>query len=179
MTADFETELNEFNKLLKPISEHEENLRKLNLGYEDLLRITACSFAQCEVAEAEYDELKILLDEYEKVLTVVRLRSEKNNGELGDELLALFAEQNNQIAKSLISAAKFEKTRQARSAALARHTETYALKKQAIEYWHEHIDPNLSNPKAADVLIKVVPVSHRKLVEYVAEAKRENIPPAS
>lgn len=60
-----------------------------------------------------------------------------------------------------------------------RHAETYELKKQALEHWRTHIDPKLSNPKAADLLIKVVPVSHRKLVEYVAEAKRENIPPAS
>lgn len=67
----------------------------------------------------------------------------------------------------------------ASNAAFARHNETYILKKQAIDYWREHIDPNLSNPKAADLLIKIVPVSHRKLVEYVAEAKRENIRPAS
>lgn len=60
-----------------------------------------------------------------------------------------------------------------------RHAETYELKQQALGYWRAHIDPKLSNPRAADLLIKVVPVSHRKLVEYVAEAKRENIRPAS
>ncbi len=63
--------------------------------------------------------------------------------------------------------------------ALKRHAETYELKEQAKDYWRKHIDPKLSNPKAADILIKVVPVSHRKLVEYVAEAKRENIRSAS
>lgn len=63
--------------------------------------------------------------------------------------------------------------------AIKRHAENYALKQQAIDYWREHINPKLSNPKAADLLIKVVPLSHRKLVEYVAEAKRENIRPAS
>ncbi len=60
-----------------------------------------------------------------------------------------------------------------------RHSETYALKAQAIEHWHKHIDPKLSNPKAADLLAKIVPVGHRKLVEYVAKAKLENIHPAS
>lgn len=60
-----------------------------------------------------------------------------------------------------------------------RHAETYVLKEQAIDYWCKNIDPKLSNPKAADILIKVVPVSHRKLVEYVAEAKRKNILSAS
>lgn len=176
MADDFE---NEFNMLFKPIAEHEENLRKLNLNYDDLLKITACLFQDCEVVEAERDELKILLNDYEKVLNVTRLDFEKNNRGLADALLELFAEQGNQLAKSLIRGAKFEKTRQARNAALFRHAETYALKKQAIEYWHEHIDPNLSNQKAADILLKVVPVSHRKLAEYVAECKRGNIPPAS
>lgn len=59
------------------------------------------------------------------------------------------------------------------------HVETYELKAQAIEYWRAHIDPKLSNPKAADLLIRVVALSHRKLVEYVAEAKRQNIHSAS
>lgn len=67
----------------------------------------------------------------------------------------------------------------ASKAAFVRHKETYILKEQAIDYWREHIDSNLSNPKAADLLIKIVPVSHRKLVEYVAEAKRKNIRLAS
>ena len=74
---------------------------------------------------------------------------------------------------------KSESKHKASVAAKIRHIETYDLKKQAKDYWRKHIDPKLSNPKAADLLIKVVPVSHRKLVEYVAEAKRENIPPAS
>lgn len=72
-----------------------------------------------------------------------------------------------------------ESKRRASFAAKIRHTETYELKKYAIEYWREHIDPKLSNPKAADLLLKVVSVSHRKLVDYVAEAKRENLPTAS
>lgn len=63
-------------------------------------------------------------------------------------------------------------------AAKLRHIETYELKKQAKDYWRKNIDPKLSNPKAADLLSKIVPVSHRTLVKYVAEAKRENIHPA-
>lgn len=59
------------------------------------------------------------------------------------------------------------------------HKDTYELKNQAIEYWRLHIDPELSNPKAADLLLKIVKVSHRKLVEYVAEARRESLPSAS
>ncbi len=67
----------------------------------------------------------------------------------------------------------------ARKNAFKRHKETYELKNQAIEYWRLNIDKNLSNPKAADLLLKIVKVSHRKLVDYVAEAKRKSLPSAS
>ncbi len=72
-----------------------------------------------------------------------------------------------------------ERSHLMKSAAQIRHKETYALKSEAIDYWKRNIDPNLSNDKAAEILTDVVPVSFRKLSEYVAEAKREKIPPAS
>jgi hypothetical protein len=83
------------------------------------------------------------------------------------------------LMKLLAFVIKQESKAKAKFASKVRHIETYELKKQAIDYWRENIDPKLSNPKAADLLMKVVPVSHRKLVDYVAEAKRENIHPAS
>jgi hypothetical protein len=86
---------------------------------------------------------------------------------------------NNFAAKMLIKGADLGKTYQAIKNAEKRHAETYDLKKQAIDYWHSNIDHKLSNQKAADLLIKVVPVSHRKLAEYVAEAKRLILHPAS
>lgn len=45
-----------------------------------------------------------------------------------------------------------------RKNAFKSHKETYELKNQAIEHWRSHIDPKLSNPKAADLLLKVVKV---------------------
>lgn len=66
----------------------------------------------------------------------------------------------------------------AKAKAHKRHAETYELKEQAISHWRTNIDPKLSNPKSADLLMKVVPVSHRKLVEYIAEAKRKKTHPA-
>lgn len=59
-----------------------------------------------------------------------------------------------------------------RSNALKRHAETYQLKREVFEYWSESIDSTLSNEKAAELLKKHFPLSHRKLSEYVAEAKR-------
>lgn len=72
-----------------------------------------------------------------------------------------------------------EKSLLARANAFKRHIETYSLKNQAIDYWCKNIDFKLSNEKAAEILSKIVPVSHRKLSQYVAEAKRKNIHPAS
>lgn len=56
-----------------------------------------------------------------------------------------------------------------------RHAENYALVDEAIRYWREHIDQSLSAAKAADELIRVVPLSHKKLAEVVAaERKRQS-----
>lgn len=52
-----------------------------------------------------------------------------------------------------------------------RHSENYALADDALAYWQEHIDPNLSAQKAATILTGVVPLSHKKLAEIVSEEK--------
>lgn len=53
-----------------------------------------------------------------------------------------------------------------------RHAENYALAAEALAYWQKNIDPQLSAQSAANELLKVVPLSHKKLAEIVAEAKR-------
>ncbi len=53
-----------------------------------------------------------------------------------------------------------------------RHAETYSMKKEVLDYWQEKIDPTLSNERAAKLLGSVFPLSHRKLSQYVAEAKK-------
>lgn len=54
-----------------------------------------------------------------------------------------------------------------------RHAETYALAKEAIEHWRENIPADLSAQKAANELVKVVPLSHKKLAEYVSAEKKK------
>jgi hypothetical protein len=54
-----------------------------------------------------------------------------------------------------------------------RHTENYAMIGNVVKYWHENIDKNLSASKAADELLKVVPLSHKKLAEVVAAEKKK------
>jgi hypothetical protein len=72
--------------------------------------------------------------------------------------------------------AKIEKKRDKNPAselAKLRHAENYAMAEEALKYWQENIDPNLSASKAANELLKVVPFSHKKLAEIVAAAKKK------
>lgn len=61
----------------------------------------------------------------------------------------------------------------ARLGALAVHVQTYKMRDEIIAHWKREIDPKVSNDKAATILKKQFPLSHRKLAEYVALAKRE------
>jgi hypothetical protein len=59
--------------------------------------------------------------------------------------------------------------------ATRRHAENYALTRDAIEFWEKNIEPTLSSAKAANELIKIVPLSHKKLAEIIsAEKKKRN-----
>ena len=63
-------------------------------------------------------------------------------------------------------------TKSAVELAKRRHSKNYALIEDAREYWHEHIDQNLSASKAAEELLKVIPLSHKTLAEVVSKAKK-------
>lgn len=54
-----------------------------------------------------------------------------------------------------------------------RHAENYALADEALKFWRENIDPNLSAAKAANELVRVVPLSHKKLAEIVSAEKKK------
>jgi hypothetical protein len=66
-----------------------------------------------------------------------------------------------------------DKKRIATANALKRHVDTYRLRDEVIEYWNANISPTLSNEKAANLLVPRFPLSHRKLKQYIAEAKRK------
>lgn len=57
--------------------------------------------------------------------------------------------------------------------AKARHSENYAMADDAITYWRQNIDPCLSASKAANELMRVVPLSHKKLAEIVSAEKKK------
>lgn len=54
-----------------------------------------------------------------------------------------------------------------------RHAENYAMVAQAVKYWRENINPDLSASKAANELVQVVPLSHKKLAEIISAEKRK------
>jgi hypothetical protein len=54
-----------------------------------------------------------------------------------------------------------------------RHAENYALIGDAVKYWREKIDPTISASKAANELLRVVPLSHKKLAEVIAAEKKK------
>ncbi|MDO9459368.1 MAG: hypothetical protein Q7N95_04535 [Alphaproteobacteria bacterium] len=54
-----------------------------------------------------------------------------------------------------------------------RHAENYALTDEAVKYWQENIDPTLSASKAANELLRVVPLSHKKLAEVISAEKKK------
>ncbi|GBG03810.1 hypothetical protein AZSI13_31370 [Azospira sp. I13] len=53
-----------------------------------------------------------------------------------------------------------------------RHAEHQAMIEYAIKYWRANIDPKLSAQKAANELLNVVNLGHKKLAEIVSKAKR-------
>lgn len=66
------------------------------------------------------------------------------------------------------------RSRDAAKAAAARHEETHKLKEEVFQYWRTNIDPAMSNEKAAELLRKQFPLSHRTLATYVASAKKRD-----
>lgn len=56
-----------------------------------------------------------------------------------------------------------------------RHAENDVLAREALAHWKQHIDPSLSAQKAATELVRVVPLSHKKLAEIISAAKQGRI----
>ena len=56
-----------------------------------------------------------------------------------------------------------------------RHADNYAMIDEALDYWRKNIDPKLSAAKAANQLLEIVPLSHKKLAEVVSAEKKKGI----
>lgn len=64
-------------------------------------------------------------------------------------------------------------TDSAASLATKRHKRHRELSEEAIRYWRENIDPKLSAAKAAEKLIAIIPLSHKKLAELIATERKK------
>lgn len=62
----------------------------------------------------------------------------------------------------------------ARKGAEARHKETKQLKNEVRDLWNKSIDPNLSAEKAAAIVTKHIPITHRTAARYIREVKKEH-----
>ena len=60
----------------------------------------------------------------------------------------------------------------AKDRAASSHAETYSLQNEIIQYWRANVDIKMSAQKAADILRKQFPLSHRTLSKYVAAEKK-------
>lgn len=80
----------------------------------------------------------------------------------GNDLLAIIKEAVSRGAEN--PAAKLAKLR---------HAENYELATDALEFWRVNIDPSMSAQKAASILERVVPLSHKKLAELVSKEKKK------
>lgn len=117
-----------------------------------VLRLLSLAF----YAATEIDGLEDDIDELVSVLCFGNWAIGALEGTLGNERNDVVLENN---------AASF--------LAHKRHSENRQLSSEAIEYWRNNIDPKLSASKAANELLKVVPLSHKKLAELVAAEKKK------
>jgi hypothetical protein len=93
-------------------------------------------------------------------------RCHLEDGDYLNALTKLMRAQENIGAMNGINALRRENAAKA-------NKENAELKEQAVKYWQDHIDPKLSNDKAAAILAGQVPLSVRVLSRYVSEAKKE------
>ena len=67
---------------------------------------------------------------------------------------------------------RWHSTEPRRKGAQKLHVETYKLQREVIEYWTANINNSLSAAKAATLLSKIFPLSHRTLSKYVMMEKK-------
>ncbi len=104
-----------------PSLEHQEkNLRKLNLNYEELLKLTASLMIEQRESELFTYNLERHLIDTMSALSILKHMAKEGGGYEGEQMLAMLANADNKVAKGLLQAQKYQKTKQARNAALVR-----------------------------------------------------------
>ena len=95
-------------------------LMQLNLSHEELLKFAAKLMEHQLDDELEIEKLTLLINSMMQALQVLRFTCEKSNGVVGEALLKLLAENENAVANGLMLMQKYQITKQASNAGLAR-----------------------------------------------------------
>ncbi|MHB1247707.1 MAG: hypothetical protein ACYCZH_14810 [Sulfuriferula sp.] len=153
------------------LTEKKIQLAKRGLTYDELLHIAALLMLETKVIEEENQSLKGLLDQCDLAIKVAKISLEDARHEIGNGLLELMAEADNAVAKALVEGARFQKTYQARKAALAKlaNDPKQAQKTSVFECWQEwQKKPANYKGKAAfarDMLTKYEHLTSQKIIE--------------
>lgn len=112
--------MNSASKKVTSLAQHEINIRRLNLTHEELLAFAASLLYQEEIDSLEIEQLTHFINSANQALNVLKFTIEKGNGDVGEQLLEMLAKGNNVVADGLLRSQNYQKTKQARNAALAR-----------------------------------------------------------
>lgn len=123
------------------LSDKEELIKKLNLEYQDLVRLAAAMMKDLEEQENELNELKKLADDFSKVLTVIKVLGDKDKAKLANPLLDMYVDSDNPLAKALSDSLKLEKSRIARQSSLLK------LANDPIQIAKKEIEAHYQNSK--------------------------------
>lgn len=173
MARENEPEKSSFlQKMEQKTQENIERLRRLDLSYDDVLRLAASTMVSESELAQDNEALVEMLNDYSRLLGIFSEQIKDHSYDLNVAVIGMMAEADSSAAKKLLAGMELAKNSQSRKGAKARHAETYALRAEVIAYWSEHIDASLSADKAAAILAKHFPLSHRTLSEYVAAEKK-------
>lgn len=124
------------------LSEKEELIKKLNLEYDDLVRLVAGMMQESKEQENELNELKKLADDFSRILTVIKMLGDKDKAKLANPLLDMYVDGDNPVAKALSDSLKFEKSRIARQSSLTK------LANDPVQIAKKEIEAHYQNSKS-------------------------------
>lgn len=123
------------------LREKEELIKKLNLEYDDLVRLAAAMMIDSEEQENELSELKKLADDFSRVLAVIKVLGDKDKAKFANPLLDMYVDSDNPVAKALSDSLKLEKSRIARQSSLSK------LANDPIQIAKKEIEDHYQNSK--------------------------------
>ena len=138
----------------------EYKLRRMNFSYEELLKITAAILSSQYKDEQLIDSLTEHINSLMRPLHVLNATHESGNHDTGEALLELLAENKNAVAKGLLDAQKYQKTRQARNAALKRLKDD--PKQKALIEIEAHYEASKSSFKRYGFSAQFAKLMHRE-----------------